>query len=180
MRLKQFGIKTISSVVSLALVLCFVFEHQSKAAAHNAFGNMVYLTTYPEFAKSVTLVNGRHGWNNGYFFYNLSYEGYYVYGDFNNDGLKDAAVIISEGEGGSGDFRALAFLINDGQHLVHRVSRGLGDRARILSLKAYNGRVTVDMFVHQDGDCMAGPTKRVKNVYEFSGPDAHGDKAREA
>lgn len=132
---------------------------------------MAYLTSYPDFAEKVTLVSGTYAWNNGRFFYNLYFEGHYVYGDFNSDGLKDAAVIISEGEGGSGDFRALAFLINDGRHLVHRASRYLGDRARINSLKARHGKVVIDLFVRQEGDCRAGPTKRVKNVYDYRHPN---------
>ena len=40
-----------------------------------------------------------------------------------------------------------------------------------VSLKERNGHVLVDMFVHQEGDCMAGPTKRVSNVYTYDGPD---------
>ena len=155
----------------LIFAALFLFGYQSKAAANNLFGNMAYLTSYPDFADKVTLVNGTYAWNNGRFFYNLYFEGHYVYGDFNRDGLKDAAVIISEGEGGSGDFRALAFLINDGRRLVHRASHYLGDRAIINSLRSRGGKVIADMFVHQEHDCMAGPTKRVQNAYDYLKPD---------
>ena len=172
MRLKRFRTRVVfSSPFLIFLGALFLLGHQSKAAAHHLFGNMAYLTSYPDFADKVTLGNGTYAWNNGRFFYNLYFEGHYVYGDFNRDGLRDAAVIISEGEGGSGDFRALAFLINDGRHLVHRASHYLGDRVNIHSLRSRSGKVVVDMFVHQEHDCMAGPTKRVQTVCDYLKPD---------
>lgn len=170
MRLKRFWARIVFSSVVLISAL-FLFGYQSKAAANNVFGNMAYLTSYPDFNNKVTLVDGAYAWNNGRFFYNLYFGGHYVRGDFNRDGLRDAAVIISEGEGGSGDFRALAFLINDGRRLVHRASHYLGDRAIINSLRNRGGKVVIDMFVHQKQDCMAGPTKRVKKVYDYLKPD---------
>ena len=127
------------------------------------------LTEAPYIAEKMTLVNGRDELRVGRLYYCLYYEGHHVYGDFNHDGLKDAAVILSEGEGGSGDYRTLAFLINDGTRLVHQQSAGLGDRAIIHSLSERNGKVFIDMFVHQPGDCMAGPTKHVQYAYEYTG-----------
>ena len=82
-------------------------------------------------------------------------------------GVKDAAVVISESQGGSDDERSLAFLMNDGTRLVHRQSVYLGDSAIIKSVRARGNRVVVDMFIHQYGDCQAGPTKRVVRVYDY-------------
>ena len=137
MRLRRFRLTQIG--IGFWLILCALwclFGYQSKVAAGKAFGNMTYLTTYPNIAEKVTLVNGWYKWSErskeGFFsYYGLYYEGHYVYGDFNRDGLNDAAAVISEGEGGSGDFRALAFLIHDGTRLVHRQSVALGDRVVI-------------------------------------------------
>ena len=97
----------------------------------------------------------------------FNYESQYVYGNFNHDGLKDAAVIYTENSGGNADWYTLAFLINDGQKLVHRASGVLDDRAVINSIRQQNGKVIVDLFVHQDDDCMGGPTKHVKNIFEY-------------
>lgn len=58
---------------------------------------------------------------------------------------------------------------------MHRASRVLDDRALINSMREKNGKVLVDMFVHQKGDCMAGPTKRVSNTYAYEGPDRWGE-----
>jgi len=51
----------------------------------------------------------------------------------------------------------------------------LDDRAIINSMREKNGKVLIDMFVHQEGDCMAGPTKRVRNTYAYDGPDRRGE-----
>lgn len=176
MRLKRFGVS------AACLTACFLsgavvfLGYQSRAAAEKAFGNMAYLTTYPDWRRTVTLVDGQYSWSErsrdgAFWSYGLYYEGHSVYGDFNRDGLKDAAVILSEGEGGSGDFRALAFLIHDGRQLVHRMSYGLGDRARINSLTVRDHRVIVDAYVHGPHDCMAWPTKRIRNAYDYLQPD---------
>ena len=111
--------------------------------------------------------------------YRFQYDNHYVYGDFNQDGLKDAAVIVTENEGGSGEFRSLAFLINDGATLVHRQSTGLGDRAIIKSLKEDHGKVIIDLLVHGPHDSMAGPTQRVKRVYEYLTPSQASSQSDE-
>jgi len=133
---------------------------------------MIYLTKCPYIAEKVTLVNGYCETTTGLLHHSMYYDGEYVYGDFNRDGLRDAAVVVGEGEGGSEDFKSLAFLIHDGTHFVHRKSAGLGSSAIINSLKERDGKVFVDMFVRQDGDCMAGPTKHVKSVFEYGGDRA--------
>ena len=143
------------------------FDRCASSQAARIFGNTTYLTGNEYATQAATLVNGVHEEPS----LNARYDDKYVYGDFNHDGLKDAAVIIIENNGGNADWYTLAFLINDGNHLVHNASRALDDRAIIYSLNEHKGKVMVDMLIHQDGDCMAGPTKHVKNVYECSGPD---------
>jgi hypothetical protein len=118
-----------------------------------------------------TLVDGVH--DEPYLY--VEYADRYAYGDFNGDGLKDAAVIVTESGGGTGNWYVLAFLINDGEKFVHRASRVLDDRAIINSMREKNGKVLIDMFVHQQGDCMAGPTKRVRNTYVYEGPYRWGE-----
>ena len=159
-------------IVCLISSAMLLLGRQSRAAADKLFGNMTYLTSCPYIAKQVTLVNGYRVVWNSHLHVSLSYERRYVYGDWNQDGLKEAAVIIGESQGGSDDERWLAFLIHDGTRLVHRQSAYLGDSAIIKSVKAHGDRVVVDMFIHQEGDCQAGPTKRVKQVYAYGRPDA--------
>ena len=113
------------------------------------------------------LVNGEHEER----FLNVYYGNKYVYGDFNHDGLKDAAVITIENTGGNSAWYMLDFLINDGAKLVHRSSEELDESARINSMCQKEGKVIVDMYIHQEGDCRNWPTKRVRNVYEYSRPE---------
>ena len=80
-------------------------------------------------------------------------------------------MIIGESQGGSDDEVELAFLIHDGTRLVHRQSVYLGDSSVIRSLKERAVKVIVDMRTHQEGDCQAGPTKRVRNVYDYLNPN---------
>ena len=145
--------------------------HQSTIAAHRLFGSMTYVTNAPEIAEQVTLVNGEGVVWNGRLHVSLYYAGRYVHGDFNRDGRQDAAVVIGESQGGSDDEMELAFLIHDGTRFVHRQTVYLGDSAIINAMKERAGNITVDMFIHQAGDCQAGPTKRVGRVYGFGRSD---------
>ena len=138
--------------------------------AAKLFGNMTYFVGNEHFAESATLVNCEYHAS----FLNIYYDNRFVYGDFNHDGLRDAAVITVQNNGGNAQWYMLDFLINDGKALVHRASRELDDRAIINSMWQKNGKVFVDMYIHQSGDCMGGPTKRVKNSYEYTGPDVFG------
>lgn len=155
------------------MMACFImcaillFGYQSKAVANKMFGNMTYRTDCPYVAERVALVNGsRVVWNDR-LHVSLHYEGQYVYGDFNDDGLKDAAVIIHESEGGSSDFVSLAFFIHHGTAFIHERSVYLGNAIIVNSLHQRGGDVIVKMLVHREDDCMAGPTKRVANVYRY-------------
>ena len=171
MRLKRFGIGGICVVPCAALCAVLLLRFQSTAAAHQLFSNTTYLTNSPDIAESVTLVDGEGVVWNGRLHTSLYYGGRYVYGDFNRDGLRDAAVLIGESQGGSDDEVELAFLIREGTQLVHRQSVYLGDSAIIHSLKERFGKVLVDMLIHQEGDSQAGPTKRVRNIYDYLNPD---------
>ncbi|MBI3332805.1 MAG: hypothetical protein HYZ93_01795 [Candidatus Omnitrophica bacterium] len=139
--------------------------------AAQIFGNTTYVIGNKYATQEATLVDGVHDEP----YLTVEYTDRYTYGDFNGDGLKDAAVIVTESGGGSGNWYVLAFLINDGEKFVHRASRVLDDRAIINSMREKNGKVLIDMFVHQKGDCMAGPTKRVRNTYAYEGPDRWGE-----
>ena len=155
-------------IVCLVIGACGLFECHARTTANAKFSNMTYLTDCPYITEKVTLINGQRTIWNCRLHVSMHYQGPYVYGDFNRDGLTDAAVVIGESQGGSDDSRLLAFLISDGRQLVHRQSEYLGNSAIVKSLKERDGKVIADMFEHREGDCMAGPTKRVKNVYAYA------------
>ena len=159
--------------VVLGFVFCtmLLHVHRARAEAHKLFGNMTYMTDSPYIVEKVALVNGKRVTWNGRLHHSMYYEGQYVYGDFNRDGFKDAAVVIAQSESATGHCLELAFLINENGRLVHRVSHYLGDRVIVNSVKERDGKVIVDMFVHREHDCRAGPTKRVRNIYDYLHPD---------
>lgn len=163
--------RTTALVVCLigAMALC---EHRSQAVANQAFGNTTYYTGSRDVPK-LRLIGGSRTAYCGRLHVSLNYEGHYALGDFNRDGRRDAAVVIVENEGGNLDDYSLAFLIHDGAQLVHQKSAYLEYSAIINSVRAEKGKVVVDMFVHQGEDCQAGPTKRVKRVFDYLelGPD---------
>ena len=164
MRLKYFLLLIIGILILVSNV--FLDKYASIKAAE-IFGNVTYFVGNEYVSQKVFLVNGVYKEP----YLEVLYDDWFVYGDFNHDGLKDAAAIFIENSGGNADWYTLAFLINDGEKFVHKASRPLDDRAIINSLKERKGKVVIDMFIHQEGDCMAGPTKRVKNVYAYNGSD---------
>lgn len=178
MRLRARVWGLISSGLIFLLATWVVLSLRSQVCASRQaaqiFGNATYVIGNEYATQVATLVDGVH--DEPYLY--VEYADRYAYGDFNGDGLKDAAVIVTESGGGTGNWYVLAFLINDGEEFVHRASRVLDDRAIINSMREKNGKVLIDMFVHQQGDCMAGPTKRVRNTYAYEGPDRWGEIER--
>ena len=144
----------------------------SNRAAIKEFSNMTYFVKDEGGKRKATLIEGGYGEPE----VAVDYDNRYVFGDFNHDGLRDAAVIIVEGTGGSSSTYILAFLINDGKKLVHEASEDLDGDAIINSMKEQNGKVLIDMYVHQEGDSKAEPTKHVRNLYKYIGPQFDGLK----
>jgi hypothetical protein len=161
--------------LSIFLLLLVGFGFLSGCAAERRqaaeiFGNMTYYRGNEHFAEPIKLIECNYTSS----FFNVFYENKFVYGDFNHDGIKDAAVITNESSGGSGDWYMLNFLINDGKNFVHRSSRQLEDAVEINRIWQKKDRVFVDMYIHKQGDCAGYPTKRVKNVYEYTGSGTFG------
>lgn len=135
------------------------------------FGNMTYKVGNENASEEVTLINGEYMESQ---WLHVWYENQYVYGDFNNDGQTDAAVIIVESGGGSANFPMLAFLIHDGHRFVHRQSYDLGNKTVIHSLKSRAGKVFVSMSVRDETLWAYGRLKKIKKAYEYTGPTKWG------
>ncbi len=164
MRLKRLLI-LLPFLLVLISATVFLNKHLADDKAARIFGNMTYHIDDALNRKDITLANG------GYKKWELDvrYGGRYVFDDFNHDKLKDAAVMLVENTGGNQDWYALAFLMNNGERLIHHATIYLDDRAVINSLRAKDGKVFVDMYVHQPGDCNGGPTKHLREWYEYPG-----------
>lgn len=68
-----------------------------------------------------------------------------LFGDVNNDGMKDVAVIIVYNGGGTGFFAELAILANQDGQLSYMDSRYLGDRVEIQSFEISNQEIIIDL-----------------------------------
>jgi hypothetical protein len=138
--------------------------------AAEMFGNMTYYVSNEHFAEAVTLVDFSYHSTS----LNVFYDDKFVYGDFNHDGLKDAAVILEKNSGGSAYVLTLNFLINDGKKFDHAASRELEDASDINKISQRNGEIFIDMYVRQKNDWARHPLKRVRNVYKYTGADILG------
>lgn len=150
----------------------FLDKRMADDEAARIFGNMTYHIDDARGQKDITLRNGAYtAWE-----LSVQYDERYVLGDFNHDELQDAAVLIVENTGGNQDWYTLAFLMNNGERLIHHATIYLDDRAVINSLREKNGRVFIDMYVHQPGDCNGGPSKRLREWYEYPGRDVFASR----
>jgi len=149
----------------------------SQIKAHTSddeLANMAYVVGDETHSQKVTLVEGKYRYPDEHPLLCVYYEGEFVYGDFNSDGLQDAAVVIYDSGGGSGYSTNLAFLINDGTQLIHKSSYDLGYRPDIIFLSEEDGKVVIDMRVYDENTWAEGIKKRAKVVYEYVGPTAWG------
>jgi len=168
-RQPRFYMRLITIVCYLSVILSFISGCASRADA--VFYDMVLNIGNEQSSEKIRLSHGEYHQEH---VLHVGYDGKYVFGDFNRDGLRDAAVIIWESGGGSACWYELAFLINDGKKLVHQSTYELDDHAKINSIIEQDNKVIVDMSVHQEEDSHGGPTKHVINTYEYKGPDKWG------
>jgi len=91
-------------LAGLVAINVFSQKHASGQAAR-IFGNATYVMGNEYAAQAATLVDGVH--DEPYLY--VRYDDRYVYGDFNGDGLKDAAVIVMEDNGGTAEWYTLVF-----------------------------------------------------------------------
>jgi predicted small lipoprotein YifL len=97
------------------------------------------------------------------------YPDMYAFGDLNDDGVEDAAVVLATSGGGSGTFISLEAVINDEGEPKHLATALLGDRAQVKSVVIESGRITVDMVTHGPDDPMCCPTVETTQKYKLEG-----------
>lgn len=89
-------------------------------------------------------------------------------GDLDRDGREDGVALVLENSGGSGNFRTLCLLLNDGQKMVHVDSANVGDRVRITDLGIDDeGVITVHYLDRAPGEAFAvAPHLKKRVQYE--------------
>ena len=91
------------------------------------------------------------------------------FGDLNQDGLDDAAVLIAENYGGTGVFVSVAAVLNDNGQPRHAASYMIDDRPQINTLEIRNGQIFLDGVVHGPSDAMCCPTFPVTRTFQLLG-----------
>lgn len=123
--------------------------------------NMSYLS--PNYGKQVQLNNGVY--NEGETTITLLPQ--IAIGDLNGDQMDDAAVLLAENDGGTGNFVSLVVIASqDGE--FHQVgSKLIDDRPIIQSLVIENGSIKLEATIHGINDPMVSPTLGIKLTYEL-------------
>ena len=91
-----------------------------------------------------------------------------AFGDLDNDGVEDAAVVLSYNGGGSGTFFSLLAILNENGAPLHVASIGLGDRIRLNSLEIAAGVITVKMVAHGPNDALCCPTQETTATFRLN------------
>lgn len=88
-------------------------------------------------------------------------------GDVTGNGVDDAVVMLATNTGGSGVFFHLAVVRNHGGAPEHIGMIPLGDRVKVKSLTAIDGKIVADLVEHGPGDPMCCPTQAVHREWEL-------------
>jgi hypothetical protein len=121
----------------------------------------------PFYGNTVTLTNGGYQEGSGAEITSVTMTESIAFGDLNGDGLEDAAVILVENGGGTGQFKSVVAMINQGGVPVQAGVAQLGDRVQVNSLAIQAGRVMLDMLVQGPNDPLCCPTQPVTQSYQL-------------
>ncbi len=92
-----------------------------------------------------------------------------AFGDLDNDGMEDAAVLLIYSGGGSGSFYLLFAVINKNGTPYNAASTLLGDRVVVQSFNIKSGRISIDMITHGPDDPSCCPTLKEVIRYKLAG-----------
>jgi hypothetical protein len=83
-------------------------------------------------------------------------------GDLDQDGVADAAVVLVENSGGSGNFIYLAAVLNANGVPVNTSTILLGDRVKVQSIQVVDGQIQLAIFTHAPEDALCCPTQEAE------------------
>ncbi|HEY5118799.1 MAG TPA: Gmad2 immunoglobulin-like domain-containing protein [Anaerolineales bacterium] len=132
--------------------------------------NMLKNGTYklPQLGQTVTLVNGKFDRDTpDSDIVHAALLNPLAFGDLNGDGAEDAAVLLSESSGGTGDWISVVVVLNQGGAPVQSADRLIDDRAQINGMTIQTGRIAVDAVIHGVGDPLCCPNFPVKETLQL-------------
>ncbi len=114
--------------------------------------------TTPAYNHTFTRVNGAYSGGSGTSAFRVRMLEVYTFGDLNGDKKNDAAIILAENEGGSGNFETLVAVINQNGKPYQQSTADLGDRNLVKGMDISNGVIHLDMVVHAPNDPLCCPS----------------------
>ncbi|MFC2064781.1 Gmad2 immunoglobulin-like domain-containing protein [Chloroflexota bacterium] len=90
-----------------------------------------------------------------------------VFADLDGDGNEDAAVILVENYGGTGQFEYLVPVLNFDGEAYPIKGFYLGDRVAVDSMNYVGEQITLDMLVHGPNDGLCCPSKPTTRSFEY-------------
>jgi hypothetical protein len=121
----------------------------------------------PVYDHTVTLVNGFYSGGSGADAYSVQMLDIVAFGDLNGDGVGDAAILLVESGGGSGQFESVIAVLNLGGTSFQAGHAQLGDRVRINSMTITSGTIILDMLVQGPNDGMCCPSQPEMQSYRM-------------
>jgi len=115
----------------------------------------------------VKLVDGKYESGSGIDYLSVKMLDQTDSGDLNSDGNQDAAIILVENYGGSGEFEYLVPVFNNSGAPLPSSGYLLGDRVAVNSLKIADGRITLDMMVQAPNDPFCCPSQAMTQSFKF-------------
>lgn len=123
--------------------------------------NMSYLS--PNFDKQIVLSNSVY--REGEMTITLLPQ--IAVGDLNGDQIDDAAVLLAENGGGTGNFVSLVVIVSQDGEYRQVGSKLIDDRPIIQSLTISDGSIKLEAMIHGINDPMVSPTLGVKQTYKL-------------
>jgi hypothetical protein len=138
----------------------------SPALTLDNFKNFIIFA--PEIQKNVQLVDGKFCENQSDgSSINLELDDNAAFGDINNDGIEDAALLLVESMGGTGAFVSLTTMISGQNGYVQSNSILIDDRPLIHSLSILDGEIILNVNVHGINDPMVDPTVNMTKSFRL-------------
>jgi hypothetical protein len=122
----------------------------------------------PQLGATVTLVNGKY--DSAPADENIIHAALLssiAFGDLNGDGAEDAAVLLAENSGGTGNFISVVAVLNQNGAPAQSGDRYIDDRAKINGMTIAGGRILVDAVLHGPNDPMCCPNFPAKETLQL-------------
>jgi hypothetical protein len=123
----------------------------------------------PNYKHTVKLVNGAYSEGSGTDQYSVQMQDAIVFGDLNDDGVADAAILLVENGGGTGEFESVVAVLNTNGAPTQAGQSLLGDRVQVRSMTINSGLLDLDMLVQGPKDPMCCPSMPEAQSYRMVG-----------